>query len=757
MSVNPMNSLATNDGDLSRRQFIVSTLAAGGALVIGTRSGFAAVRDTVPLAAGTSEFTPWLTIAKDDTVTVRVTTPDIGNGTLTQAAAFIMEELGADWNKIKTEYASTSRDFTEGGVYSKVGGIIGYFSGRSTGPDRMKTYLQVGASARERLKLAASQKWGVPVAEIEAKDSKLTHAKSGRTLRFGEVVDKAATVKLAAEPKPKEQSQWTFLTKTAPAKKQLPQIVNGSLIYGMDVRLPNMVYAALRQSPVHGGKLKSYDFNAIKNMPGVHAAVVVEPGKPHASDLKSPFPLGLSTTQSAVAVIADHYWQARTALDALPVEWDDGPGGQWKTTEQMNQAALAALEKEGEKIEKSSGDVEAAFKSAKVLVEGSYLTPYCEQAPMEPLNGTALVTKDRVELWHPSQHSQMGFLVAADETGIDPTNITFHQTHVGGGFGRRIFSDDVRMVVAVAKQFPNRPVHVIWSREESTRQGRYRPLMAGKLKASLGDDGLPTALLARVSGGPDFFVRGLPDSAIGNGVVPNVQIESQVVPFHVMTGPYRGPGYNSCSFFLETFIDECAIKAGVDPLEYRLKLYGKWADLGWTKCLKEVAAKSGWGEKLPKGQGRGIAIANWGMDGKPDAGTTCATVAKVEVSKSGELKILQIDVAFDTGRVMNRDAVKTELEGGTLFGLNMSLNEELNIKNGQIVEGNYDVYPMIRMAHTPRSINIHFGGLSDNPRFNEIGEPPVGPIGPAVGNAIFQATGKRIRTTPLRKHDLRWA
>jgi isoquinoline 1-oxidoreductase beta subunit len=248
----------------------------------------------------------------------------------------------------------------------------------------------------------------------------------------------------------------------------------------------------------------------------------------------------------------------------------------------------------------------------------------------------------------------------------------------------------------------------------------------------------------------------LSDTALTNGVVPNVRIESQVVPFHIMTGPYRGPGYNSTAFFVETFVDECAIKAGIDPLEYRLKLYGKWSDAGWRKCLEEVAAKAGWGTKLPRGQGRGIAIANWGMNGKPDAGTTCATVVKVEVSKSGQLKILQVDVAFDCGRVMNRDAVAAQLEGGTLFGLNMTLNEELHIKNGRIVEGNYDEYPMIRTADVPRALHVHFGGLSGNPRFEEIGEVPVGPVGPAIGNAIFQATGKRIRTTPLRKHDLSW-
>ena len=263
-------------------------------------------------------------------------------------------------------------------------------------------------------------------------------------------------------------------------------------------------------------------------------------------------------------------------------------------------------------------------------------------------------------------------------------------------------------------------------------------------------------LIARVAGGPGFGMSGLGNTALMD-LIPNIQIESEVVPFHLRSGPYRGPGYNSNAFMLETFIDECSYAAGIDPLEYRIKLYEKFADIGWAKCLKEVKAKSGWGQPLPKGQGRGVAIANWGMRGSEGSGTTVATVAKVEVTSDGTLKILQLDVAFDTGRIMNEDAVRVQLEGGTIFGLNMTLNEELTIKNGQVVEGNFDTYPMLRMANTLPTIGVHFGGLSDNPRYNEIGEPPVGTVGPAVGNAIFAATGKRLRSTPFRRHDLRSA
>jgi isoquinoline 1-oxidoreductase beta subunit len=749
------------DTSLDRRQFVCSTLAAGGVLVLGLadETALAAQAQTMPWdkddPLGSSEFTPWLSIAPDDTVVVRVTAPDIGNGILTQAAAFVMEELGTSWDKIRPEYASTNRDHKEKNVYSTVAGGQAYFSGRSTGPDRMKTYMRVAAGARERLKAAAAEHWGVKVADVEAQNSVLTHTPSGRTVRFGEMIGRAAKVKLAVEPEPKERSQWTFLSKQHPGKIQNPDVVNGTLIYGIDVRLPNMVFAALRQSPVQGGTLKSFDADAVKGMPGVLAVVAVRPKENLPTDQKTPIPMDRNAAQHAVAVIAEHYWQARTALDALPVEWDDGPGARWKTTEQMNDAVTQAIDKTGSKVEMSVGDTDAGFKAAHKIVEATYHTPFCEQSPLEPLNGTALVTKDRVDVWPPTQHTLNAFYVAADETGLAPENVYIHQTYVGGAFGRRIFCDDVRMVVAIAKQLPGRPVHTIWSREEQHRQGRYRSMLGGKFKVGLGADGLPTTLLARESGGPGFSVSGLVDSAFPQ-VVPNVQIESQVVPFHILTGPYRGPGYNSNAFFVESLLDECALAAGIDPMDYRLKVYGKWADPGWVKCLHEVREKSGWGQPLPKGQGRGVAVANWAMRGKPNAGTTVATVAKVEV-KEGKLRILQIDVAFDSGRIFNEEAVRVEMEGGTLFGLNMSFNEGLNIKNGQIVEGNFDVYPMLRMANAPRVINVHFGGLSDYPRYVEIGEPPAGTIGPAIANAVFQATGKRMRSTPFRLHDLSWA
>ena len=746
--------------DFNRRQFLITTAVVGGAFAIGivdSPEADAALAKPWEGAASGAEFTPWLSIMPDDTILVRVATPEIGNGAMTQTAMTIAEELESDWSKMQVEGAPAHRNLREGGVYSNGGGSLAYFAGRSTTDARMKLSLQVGASARERLKAAAAAHWRVPVAEVTAANSVLTHTPTGRKLTYGQVAVKAAAVKLKEEPALKPQSEWKVLGHATPAKLSAPAIANGSAVFGMDVRVPGMVYAAIRQSPVHGGRLKSFDASAVKKMPGVIDVVVVDPDEPrNSAGNKAPMTLDGAKPQSAIAVVAEHYWQAAKALEALPVEWTDGPGGQWKTYKQMRDATMAAVAKPGSKVMLERGDISGLDKAAKI-VEADYFTPYSDQVTMEPLNGTALVNADGVEVWHPSQHPEQSLWVAADEAGVSAEKVKFNQTYVGGGFGRRVFGNDTRMVVAVAKKVPGRPVHVVWSREESIRQGRYRPLVGTKFKAALDANGMPEMLLSRAALGDGGYFKGWTDSPYSVSQIKNVRLETHTLPLHLLTGPYRGPGYNSFAFMYETFIDECAHAAGKDPLEYRLKLLEGWPDSGWAGSLKEAATKAGWGKKLPKGMGQGIAIANWAGDGKPYSGTTVAAVATVEVAGNGQLKIHALDVAFDTGRIVNKDAVLSQLEGGTIFGLNMAMNEELTIENGRVVEGNYDTYPMMRMADMPAKINIHFGGLSGHERFSEVGEPPVGVIGPAVGNAIFAATGHRLRTMPFRKLDLNWA
>jgi isoquinoline 1-oxidoreductase subunit beta len=747
-----------------RRQFIVSASLAAGGLALGIVSVKAAASVSAfgpwssdAIAGG--ELSPWIEIGKDDTVTMRVPTPEVGNGAMTQIAMNVTEELGCDWSRVRVEFCSIQRDYLEKGVYNS--GFLPFFSGHGTDKVRMTRALQLGASARERLKAAAASHWHVSVAEIEAKNSVLTHVPSGRRLRYGEVSAAAAKVTLPAEPALKPQSEWTFLGKASPGKLHAPQVVNGSATFGIDVQVPGMVHAALMQSPVHGGKLKSHRPEAVLGMPGVRAVVVVDRAKTRGSPVpqKSTWGFGDNQAQSGVAVIADHYWQAQRALDALPVEWDTGVDAQWRNSEQMYAAARALLDTSGGTVLRKSGDV-ASVKSDKV-VEAVYSTPYCENAQLEPLNGTALVTADSADVWCPTQDMLQAYWVAIDETGLPPEKVKIHEAFIGGAFGRRTMADDVRMVVAVAKEFPGVPVKTIWSREQCFQQGRYRTPIITRFKAALGGDGYPVAVTSRAS-----FVgtRPLYRLTLGyddmpyftSGIIPHVHISSTNLPVHILNGAYRGPCFNTHSFFVESFIDECAVAAGIDPLEYRLKLVSRW-DKPWSDCLRVAAEKASWGQPLPKGEGRGIAITSWPQAAMHDAGTIMCAAARVKVSREGELTVEQVDVAFECGRVANRNAVRAQIEGGTLFGMNMTLNEQLTVRDGIVAERNFNQYRLLRINDRLPVINVHFDALSNHDRFDIIGEAPVGPIGPAIGNAIFQATGKRLRSTPFRSHDLSWS
>lgn len=748
----------------NRRDFIISTAAIGGSFALGiTWSGEADAGFVNPspwgqaAGPGTTEFSPWLTIGRDGVATVRVTAADLGNGVMTQQMMTVTEELEADWSKVRGEYAPANRNYVEGYVYSKDIGSLTYF-GRSTGPKRMQILLQVGASARERLKEAAAQAWGVPRSEITAKNSVLTHAKSRRRLSYGEVAEKAAGIKLDAEPALKPHKQWTFMGKANPPRVQQPLLVNGSAVYSIDVQVPGMIYAALMQAPAQGGKLKGYDFEKIRNMPGVIGVAVIDPSEPRplVDPKAAPFPIGHSAAQSGIAVVAEHYWQARKALEAMPIDWDDGPGGQWKTNDQVVKALRDAIDEEGQNVEVSRGQALEVLPRQPKIVEAVYHAPFADHATMEPLNGTALVTADRVDAWVASQSAHQAHVIAYQETGVAPEKVHIHQTFVGGGFGRRIYGSDTRMVLAVAKKFPGRPVKVIWSREETTRQGRYRAAQTARLRAGLDASGMPVAFHARVAGSPGVPLRYLTDGLLSSGVIEHVQVESKVVPLNPLSGPYRGPGYNVNAFATEAFVDECAAAAGMDPLQYRLKLLDKWPDKAWVACLKEVASKGGWGRKLPKGWGQGIAIANWGMGGKPEEGVTVAALVTVEVSRAGKVRVDSVDIALDPGHISYHDGIASQMEGGTLFALNSAMNEQLTMQNGRIVEGNYHEYPMQRIGDSPKQIRTHFGAVSGHERMSEIGESPMGPVPPALAGAIFAVTGKRMRSYPFRLQDLSW-
>lgn len=750
---------------IARREFLVATAVVGGGLALGI--GPAAARSSLKQAslpwadgaASAGEINPWLEIAPDDAVTIRVPCPEIGNGAMTQIAMNIAEELNCAWNKVRVVTASTQRNHAEKGVYAI--GFQPFFGGHGPEKERREHGLQTGASARERLKAAAAARWKVSVEDITANESVLLHKASGRTLRYGEVAADAAKVILAAEPKPKSKSEWRLIGKASLPKLHIPEITTGKALYGIDVRVPGMVYAALMQSPVQGGKLKSHKPEAVLGMPGVRAVVVLDPAKTKGAPAKQQSTFGFtdSAMQSGVAVIADHYWQARKALDALPLEWDAGTGGQWTDENAVYDGARALLAKKAGSTIHKKGDTTTAKGTRRVT--GEYGTPYCENAAMEPLNATAVVTADSAEVWCPTQDLQQAYWVAIDETGLPPEKVKLNATLVGGGFGRRTQGDDVRIAVAIAREMPGVPVKTIWSREETFRQGRYRTPIITRYNAVLDDvTGLPES----VEGDCAYMgTRGIFKLPFGysdqpyfnSGIIPHVKLTTASLPINILNGAWRGPCYNSHCFNLETFIDECALAAGEDPLVYRIKLLAKW-DRSWTDCLQVVREKSGWGTPLPKGEGHGVAISCWPVASNRNFGSVIATVARVAIAQDGTITVKQIDVAFDCGSIANPDAIRAQIEGGTVYGMNAAMGEEMTIKDGAMVEGNFDTYAMLRMAQVP-AINVHFEALSGHERMAIIGEAPTGPIQPAIGNAIFAATGKRLRRTPFGKHDLAWA
>ena len=753
----------------NRREFIV-TAAVGGGMTLGIAFTKGEVRRAAVAARvsgrpweslagkGDVEVGPWIVIAPDDTVTLRIGQSEMGQGVITSCAKLLAEELECDWSKVRAEYVSVNRHFRENKVYKRL------VTTSSSSVRLGRPYLQqAGASARERLMAAAAQTWGVPRPELAVKDGVITHHPTGRTLRYGQVAQKAAAIKLSAEPAVKTPDQYTLMKK--PTKLlDVPLKVDGSAVYGIDVRVPGMLYAAAKASPVFLGKVKKYDADAVKNRPGVHS--VVEFGGPEI--------------EAGVAVVADSYWRAKTALDLLPIEWDEGAHGN-DSSEGFFKMSRAALDEPGAKVVTKIGDPEAALKNASQVVEAVYEVPYLDHTVMEPFNCTAQVTPDRVEIWVGSQEPEGATLDASKITGVPVENIYLHNCFLGGGFGRRGNQDDVRQAVAIAKQLGGRPVKVIWSREETTRHGYYRPMRVSRFRAALGPDGMPLAWHTRVAGVDEavFAAKlvaaegGLANTRVARTdepadeqvirglhklpyLAPNQLFDYHLRKTHVPTGPWTSVGRSQNEFFLETFVDELAHTAGKDAYDYRRTLLGSNPEFprakAWIQVLSAVAEKSGWGKPLPAGTGRGVAIGDSRRLSRTEI-TICAMVATVSVSKKGEVRVERFDVAMDTGPfLVNPLAAERQIEMQVVMGLAATFNQEITIEKGRVVQGNFDDYPLWRATQMPE-IGVHWVRATDEP-IAGIGEEAVGWVAPAVCNAIFAATGKRIRSLPLKNHDL---
>jgi isoquinoline 1-oxidoreductase beta subunit len=719
---------------LSRRHFILTAATAAGGFMIGIgATPRAAGAATVGIAPGSDEnaYSPndidaWIAIDPDDSILIRYQRSEMGQGSMTALPMMIAEELHCDWSKVRIEYASPNRNLRENKVYGPM-----FSHGSMSVRTSQKKVQQVGASARERLIAAAAARWNVPASECSAAQSVVTHKPSGQSLRFGELAADAAKVTLAAEPAIKTPAQFTFIPKSLP-RVDVVHKTDGSGKFGIDAQVPGMVFAAITACPVPGGKLKSVDDSVLNGAPGVLKVV------------KLP---------NAVAVVAtDTYWRAKRALSRLQPEWDVGAAGK-VDSDKLSQMFRAALN-EPMLTARNDGNVDQVFSGAAKTFEAIYETPYLSHSPMEPMNATVNLQPDRLDVWVGTQDAGEALEAAAKASDLKPEQVYVHNGFLGGGFGRRDANDEVKQAIAIAKAV-QRPVKLVWTREEDTRQDKFRPHAVVGFKAAVGADGMPTAWSMRVVTSSIFDSVGIPrpvnkvepQTVAGladNGYnVPNVRVESLVKNTHLPVWFWRAPGVNQHIFAIESFLDEMAAASGIDPYRMRRKLLEGKAD--WLKVLDTVAEKGDWGKPLPKGSGRGIAICT-------DCDSLCAQVAEVTVKPDGQVKVNRVTVALDTRYMVNPLTIAEQAEGAVIYGLTAALYGKITIKDGAPVQGNFDTYRMVRLAEAPK-IDVHLVP-SGGKVWGGAGEPATPPIPAAVANAIFAATGKRLRSLPISDHDL---
>jgi isoquinoline 1-oxidoreductase beta subunit len=772
---------------MDRRQFLVSAAAANAAFVLGffipPRARAQPPRGAVWYEEpAVPEINAWIVIERDDTVTIRIAQTELGQGVWTSNAMMICEELQCDWSKVRSQYASANRDARErapewtlsapgnGGTDPNGGGEPAFRNRARTGvngiPDslyrRMRTneaasvkdgryYLQLaGAEARERLLLAAASEWNVPVGELTVKDGVIAHAATGRSTTYGKVAHVAART---PHPDPasirlKPPGEWTLMG-TEQKNRDVPMKVTGETVYGIDVRVPGMKWAAVKSCPVYGGDVRRYDFDAVRSMPGVRSAV------------RFPIPDPALTRgrvfSGGVAVVADTWYQAKSALDRMPIEWSVPEKNAAFNSANMRAALLAALDEPGD-VRVNMGDVDAVFARAARVIEATYSTPYLPRARMEPGNATVLVTDGRVDIWIGDQSPQETRFSASQITGIPEENVYLHMCHLGGGFGRNGNGPQAEQAIMIANANRGTPIHLLWTREEDFIGTTYRAMSVARLRAALDEEGYPLALDVRIGMQKDGFGPDASFNVASRYFVPNYRFSTHATEFHVPVGTRRGVGQAANEFYRESFVDELARAAGKDPYVYRRELIAR-TELPFKddmiKALDLAAEMSGWGSPLPEGRARAIALEERGAEGGGSA-TISAMVHTVALSRDGKVKLERVDVAHESGfGLVNPLSVKKQIEGQITWFYNDAMHQAVNIVDGRVDENNFHRFALSRIDEDPPEINI---------RFFETGHWLIGmghdrgtSVQAAIGDAIQQITGKRFRDLPFGAHDLSWS
>jgi len=723
--------MITKTPKLTRRSFVIGSTAVGAGLAIGLKIPFGT--SVVRAQDGSPEVTAWVVIRPDDTVVIRIARSEMGQGTLTGLAQLVAEELECDWSKVTTEYPTPGQSVKRKRAWGD------FSTGGSRGIRDSHQYVREGgATARIMLIQAAANAWNVPASECSAANSVITHKPSGRKTTYGKVAEAAAKLTPPEKPTLKDPTEWKLIGKSV---KRLDTIdkLTGKQVYGFDMKLPGMLNAAIKDCPVFGGKVQSYEAAKVTGMAGVRHVVKVG--------------------ESAVAVVADSWWQAKTALDALPIVWDEGENAK------VSSASIAEMLKEGLDADQAfvanqNGDVKAAIAGATKKIEAVYAYPFQNHAPMEPMNATAKYTPDRCEVWVPTQNGEAAFAATLAASGLPADKCEVYKINLGGGFGRRgAFHDYVTQAVLIAKQMPGTPVKLLWTREEDMLHGRYHPVMQYKLVGAFDGSNNLTGLHMRLSGqsiltvvrpealqqGKDPLVfQGLnPSGDFGIGYsVPNLLIDHAMRNTHVPPGFWRGVNINQNAIFLECFMDEMAHAVGQDPLEFRRKLMSKHPK--HLAVLNAVADRAGWGKPARPGVYRGLAQMM-------SFGSYVAACAEISVKDGNKVKIHRIVAATDCGYAVNPAQIERQIAGSFVYGLSGLFMEECTVKDGHIEQTNFNTYDSMRIAQMPKveSIIMPSGGF-----WGGVGEPTICVAAPAVLNAFFAATGKRLRTVPLKNHGI---